>query len=115
MNIGFSMHSPWPSTDIFKMFPYRIEVTKSLLCCDLISFHLFEYARNFYTGVARLLGHRHSFKRGGILGIDYQGRFVALRIQHIGIDIKDITTKMTIESTKLQMREFKEKLQEKTK
>jgi len=80
MNIGFSMHSPWPSTDIFKMFPYRIEVTKSLLCCDLISFHLFEYARNFYTGVARLLGHRHSFKRGGILGIDYQGRFVALRI-----------------------------------
>ena len=80
MNIGFSLHSPWPSTDIFKMFPYRLEVMKSLLCCDLISFHLFEYARNFYMGASRILDLRHSFKRGGILGIDYYGRFVALRV-----------------------------------
>lgn len=54
-NIGFSLHSPFPSTDIFRMFPYRIEVLKSLLTCDLISFHMFEYARNFYTGVTRML------------------------------------------------------------
>lgn len=44
-NVGFSMHSPFPSSDIFKMFPYREELLKSLICCDLIGFHIFEYAR----------------------------------------------------------------------
>jgi len=80
MNIGFSLHSPWPPSDIFKMFPYRIEVLKSLLCCDLISFHLFEYARNFYTVASRILDLRHTFKQGGILGIEFNGRFIALRV-----------------------------------
>lgn len=115
MNIGFSLHSPWPSTDIFKMFPYRTEVMKSLLCCDLISFHLFEYARNFYMGASRLLDLKHSFKRGGILGIEYYGRFVTLRVQHIGIDINDIKSRMNEEKSRAIMREFKEKLFEKTK
>jgi len=38
-NIGFSMHCPFPSSDIYKMFPYRGEVLKSLLSCNLIGFH----------------------------------------------------------------------------
>jgi trehalose 6-phosphate synthase/phosphatase len=62
VNIGFSLHSPWPSTDIYKMLPQRLEIMKSLLCADLISFHMFEYARNFYTGAARLLDLRKSFR-----------------------------------------------------
>lgn len=62
INIGFSLHSPWPSTDVFKMFRYRVEVLKSLMCCDLISFHMFEYARNFYTAVTRMLDVRQQFR-----------------------------------------------------
>lgn len=94
-NIGFSLHSPWPSTDIFKMFPHRMEVLKSLMCCDLISFHMFEYARNFYTGVTKMLDVRQHFRQGGILGIEYHGRFVPLRISHIGVDFNDLQSIMT--------------------
>ncbi len=89
-NIGFFMHSPFPSSDIYKMFPYRGEVLKSLLFCDLIGFHLFEYARNFYTTCRRILGLNHSFKKGGFLGIECYGRNVMLRISHIGIQEEDI-------------------------
>jgi trehalose 6-phosphate synthase/phosphatase len=90
INIGFSLHSPWPSTDVFKMFRYRVEVLKSLMCCDLISFHMFEYARNFYTAVTRMLDVRSQFRQGGILGIEYHGRFVPLRVSHIGVDLNGI-------------------------
>lgn len=89
-NIGFFMHSPFPSSDIYKMFPYRGEVLKSLLLCDLIGFHLFEYARNFYTACRRILGLNHDFKKGGFLAIECFGRHVMLRISHIGIQEDDI-------------------------
>ena len=63
--IGFSMHSPFPSSDIYKMFENRKMILKSLLCRDLIGFHIFEYARHFYSTCNRLLGLNHEFKQGG--------------------------------------------------
>jgi trehalose 6-phosphate synthase/phosphatase len=60
------------------------------MCCDLISFHMFEYARNFYTAVTRMLDVRQQFRQGGILGIEYHGRFVPLRVSHIGVDLNGI-------------------------
>jgi len=97
-NIGFFLHSPFPSSDIYKMFPYRAEVLKSLLSCNLIGFHLFEYARNFYTACRRILGLNHEFKKGGFLAIESFGRSVMIRISHIGVmeeDIVEATEKET--------------------
>lgn len=91
-SIGFFLHSPWPSTDILKMLPYRIEIMKSMMCCELIGFNIFEYARNFYTGCSRLLGFKFEFKRGGILDIEANGRTIHLKISHIGVDIEDLKT-----------------------
>ena len=85
--IGFTMHSPFPSSDIYKMFEYRKMILKSLLCSDLIGFHIFEYARHFYSACNRLLGVQHEFLQGGQLGIEYYGRTVMLRISHIAVDI----------------------------
>ncbi len=99
-NIGFFMHCPFPSSDIYKMFPYRGEVLRSLLLCDLIGFHLFEYARNFYTTCRRILGLNHEFKKGGFLSIECFGRNVMLRISHIGIQEEDIVAAMETDSYK---------------
>jgi trehalose 6-phosphate synthase/phosphatase len=57
--VGFCMHTPFPSSDIYRMFPNRLEVLSSLVCCDLVGFHLFEYARHFYTACRRILGLNH--------------------------------------------------------
>ena len=88
--IGFSLHAPWPSSDIYKMFQYRSMILKSLLCCDLISFHIFQYARHFYAACQRLMGLNHTYMQGGRLGIEYYGRTVMLRISHIGVEVKGI-------------------------
>jgi trehalose 6-phosphate synthase/phosphatase len=65
--IGIFMHSPFPSSDVYKMLPKRIEVLSALTCCDLIGFHLFEHARHFFTACRRVLGLNHEFKKGGFL------------------------------------------------
>lgn len=46
-NIGLFMHSPFPSSDIFRMIPYRNLILKSILECDCIGFHVYEQARHF--------------------------------------------------------------------
>lgn len=53
---------------------------------------MFEYARNFYTGVTRMLDVRQHFRQGGVLGIEYHGRFVSLRISHIGVDFDNLNS-----------------------
>ena len=85
-NIGFFFHSPFPSSGIFRMFQYRFELLQSLLQCDLIGFHLFEYARNFLMTCHRLLGLEYEFSRGGYLGINNHGKNVMVRVSHVGID-----------------------------
>ncbi|MEO0412978.1 MAG: glucosylglycerol-phosphate synthase [Pseudomonadota bacterium] len=52
--IAFFHHTPFPSADIFNILPWREEIVDSLLCCDLLGFHIPRYAENF-AGVARSL------------------------------------------------------------
>lgn len=35
-NIGFFLHCPWPSFDIFKAIPVRDDLIRALLCSDLV-------------------------------------------------------------------------------
>ena len=65
--IGLSLHAPFPSSDIYKTFLYRIEVLKAMMCCDLISFHIFESAKCFYVSASRTLGCNTVFKKGGVI------------------------------------------------
>ncbi|ADM10719.1 alpha,alpha-trehalose-phosphate synthase [Parvularcula bermudensis HTCC2503] len=52
--IAFFHHTPFPSADIFNVLPWREEIVDSLLCTDLLGFHIPRYAENF-CGVARAL------------------------------------------------------------
>jgi trehalose 6-phosphate synthase/phosphatase len=89
-NIGFFIHSPFPSSDIYKTFQYRVELLKSLLCCDIIGFHLFEYARNFVASCRKILQLTSVTKKGGYMGVEYNGRTVLLKVNHIGINQEDV-------------------------
>ena len=81
-NIGFFLHSPFPSSEIFRCLPVREEILKGMLCADLIGFHFWEYARHFLTCCRRLLGLEFEFKRGGLIGVDYCSRDVRVRVGH---------------------------------
>lgn len=85
-NIGFYMHTPFPSIDIYKVFNYRTEMLKSLLCCDVIGFHSFEYASNFFHSCEDILNLTVKSKRGGFIVIEYNGRNILIKVNHIGIN-----------------------------
>ncbi|MGI9547083.1 MAG: bifunctional alpha,alpha-trehalose-phosphate synthase (UDP-forming)/trehalose-phosphatase [Flavobacteriaceae bacterium] len=54
--IGFFLHIPFPSYEIFRTLPWREEVLNGLLGSDLIGFHIYDYERHFLSSVRRLLG-----------------------------------------------------------
>ena len=47
VTLAFFHHTPFPAPDIFCILPWREEILESLLACDLVSFHVARYARNF--------------------------------------------------------------------
>jgi glucosylglycerol-phosphate synthase len=47
VTIGFFLHTPFPSADVFGILPWREEIIGSLLACDRIGFHIPRYAENF--------------------------------------------------------------------
>ncbi|MGB5369352.1 MAG: bifunctional alpha,alpha-trehalose-phosphate synthase (UDP-forming)/trehalose-phosphatase [Flavobacteriaceae bacterium] len=59
--IGFFLHIPFPSFEIFRTLPWRKEILEGLLGADLIGFHIYDYERHFLSSVRRLLGLEVSF------------------------------------------------------
>ncbi len=59
--IGFFLHIPFPSYEIFRTLPWREEVLEGLLGADLLGFHTYDYERHFLSSVRRLLGLEVSF------------------------------------------------------
>lgn len=59
-SIGFFLHIPFPSYEIFRMLPNRITILRGLLGADLIGFHTYDYTRHFLSSVLRSLGHTNN-------------------------------------------------------
>lgn len=60
-SIGFFLHIPFPSFEIFRTLPWREEILHGMLGSDLIGFHTYDYERHFLSSVRRLLGLEVSF------------------------------------------------------
>ncbi|MEE9362123.1 MAG: bifunctional alpha,alpha-trehalose-phosphate synthase (UDP-forming)/trehalose-phosphatase [Cellulophaga sp.] len=61
ISIGFFLHIPFPSYEIFRTLPWREEILRGLLGADLIGFHTYDYERHFLSSTRRLLGLEVSF------------------------------------------------------
>jgi trehalose 6-phosphate synthase/phosphatase len=61
MPIGFFLHVPFPSYEIFRHLPrpWREEIIEGLLGSSVIGFHTHDYARDFLTSVLRTSGYEH--------------------------------------------------------
>ena len=56
--LAFFLHIPFPPYDVFRLCPWDREILRGLLACDLIGFHVPNYANNFLDCAERLLGAR---------------------------------------------------------
>jgi trehalose 6-phosphate synthase/phosphatase len=79
--IGFFLHIPFPSAEVFATIPQRAELLRGLLGADVIGFHTASYRRHFAAAVQRLLGLDADETR-----VEHE-RTSALGVYPIGIDV----------------------------
>lgn len=79
--IGFFLHIPYPSYEIFRTFPWREEILKGMLGADLLGFHTYDYERHFLSSVKRILRLEVKFNE-----ISYHDRVVKVDSFPMGID-----------------------------
>lgn len=83
--IGFFLHIPFPSFEIFRMLPgaWRKEILEGLLGSDLIGFHTNSYAQYFLSSVKQLLGYEISMR-----SVVTPERTVAVDVFPVSIDFQ---------------------------
>ncbi|XP_072977803.1 alpha,alpha-trehalose-phosphate synthase [UDP-forming] 6-like [Typha angustifolia] len=105
VKLGFFLHSPFPSSEIYKTLPVREELLRSLLNSDLIGFHTFDYARHFLSCCSRMLGLTYESKRGYI-GLEYYGRTVSIKILPVGIHMGQLKSVLSLPETEVKVTEL---------
>jgi len=53
--IGFFLHIPFPSVDVFRTLPFREAILEGMLGADVVGFHTLSYRRHFASAVERIL------------------------------------------------------------
>ncbi|XP_021725865.1 probable alpha,alpha-trehalose-phosphate synthase [UDP-forming] 7 [Chenopodium quinoa] len=113
LRMGFFLHSPFPSSEIYRTLPVREEILKALLNADLIGFHTFDYARHFLSCCSRMLGLEYKSKRGYI-GLEYYGRTVGIKIMPVGIHMGQIESVLRLADKEWRLKELKQQFEGKT-
>ncbi|KAI9323685.1 glycosyltransferase family 20-domain-containing protein [Dichotomocladium elegans] len=86
--IGFFLHIPFPSSELFRCLPTRKELLKGMLQADLIGFQTYSFARHFLQTCARILSVDTTPS-----GIQMDTHYVSIGIFPIGIDIETLNKK----------------------
>ena len=63
LKIAFFHHTPFPGNDVFAILPWREQILESLLCCDVVGFHIPRYTENFARAANCLLGAKKGSKQ----------------------------------------------------
>ncbi|KMZ76201.1 Trehalose-6-Phosphate Synthase [Zostera marina] len=113
LRMGFFLHSPFPSSEIYRTLTVREEILNSLLCSDLIGFHTFDYARHFLSCCSRMMGLEYQSKRGYI-SLDYFGRTVGIKIMPASIHLGQLESMLKTVYKESKIEELERQFQGKT-
>lgn len=88
ITIGFFQHIPFPSYELFRLIPWRVELLEGLLGADLIGFHTFDDARHFVQSTRRLMPAITSASNE----ISFNNRNIIVESFPMGIDSEKFAT-----------------------
>ncbi|KTW27698.1 trehalose-phosphatase [Pneumocystis carinii B80] len=83
--LGFFLHEPFPSSEIFRCLPKRKEILMGMLGANMIGFQSYSFSRHFVSTCTRVLGFDSIGK-----GIDVNGAYVAIEVLPMGIDAQRV-------------------------
>jgi trehalose 6-phosphate synthase/phosphatase len=83
LSIGFFLHIPFPSYEIFRLLPtsWKTNLLKGMLGADLIGFHTHDYVRHFIQSCKMILKVDEQFNT-----IHYQERLIKADLFPLGVD-----------------------------
>jgi trehalose 6-phosphate synthase/phosphatase len=84
--IGFFLHIPFPSEELFRTLPARDRLLQGMLGADLVGFHTPAYLRHFAISLTDILGHSVEIDR-----VQVTGREVRLGVFPMGVDAASFT------------------------
>lgn len=79
--IGFFLHVPFPSAEVFRLLPWRRQLLEGMLGSSLIGFHTVSYVLHFLTSAANVLGCETRQGRAS-----FAGRSIRVGTFPMGID-----------------------------
>jgi trehalose 6-phosphate synthase/phosphatase len=81
--IGFFLHIPFPSSEIYRLLPTRSELLRGILGADYVGFHTGDYVRHFRSSCLRVLGIDSKPDT-----IEHEGRLIGIGVHPIGVDVQ---------------------------
>ncbi|HET7898460.1 MAG TPA: trehalose-6-phosphate synthase, partial [Flavisolibacter sp.] len=110
--IGFFLHIPFPSYEIFRLLPtkWKRAILHGMLGADLVGFHTHDYAQHFIQSCKMILRVENHYTN-----ILYKDRLIHCDLFPIGIDYKRFRDAVTDEmvvaiATKLEERFYNQKI-----
>jgi trehalose 6-phosphate synthase/phosphatase len=105
-SIGFFLHIPFPSYEVFRMLPrpWRADIIEGLLGADVIGFHTHDYTRDFLTSVLRTVGYEHHLGE-----LTLRDRVVKVDTFPMGIDFQRFEQAATVPETAARVAEVRAK------
>ena len=108
LTIGFFLHIPFPSQEIYRQLPWRREIIEGILGADLIGFHTYDYVRNFLDSELRLLGNENNMGY-----MNYQNRILKVDTFPMGIDYERFSSSFLNPDTKKEVKKIQDQVGEK--
>ena len=82
LSIGFFLHIPFPSSEVYRLLPAREQLLRGVLGADYVSFQVGDYARHFRSSCLRMLGIDSEPD-----WLEVDDRRVGIGVDPIGIDV----------------------------
>ena len=83
--IGYFLHIPFPSSEVFRILPWRSQILEGILGADLVGFHTYSYMRHFMRALLLVLGVE---SEGEML--TYGERKILTGVFPIGVDAAEL-------------------------
>ena len=104
--LGFFLHVPFPSSELYRTLPFREEILRGLLAADLLGFQTYDYARHFLSSCEMVLGLETAPDH-----VEHEGHLTRVCVCPVGIEPEVVKARSLASPTLAAIRRLEGQLQ----